>query len=72
MNSKFLNTPLGSWFKVGLSALLGQIMVILTDPNQTLFNLQTLQNLCIVASTAVIPLIINYLNEADTRYGKKL
>lgn len=72
MKSNFLNTPLGSWTKVGLSALLGQVMVILTDPNQTLFCLQTLQNLGIVASTAVIPLIINYLNEADPRYGKKL
>jgi hypothetical protein len=70
MTSKFLNTPLGSWLKVGLSAFLGQIMVILTDPAQTLFCWQTAQNLGIIFATAVIPLIINWLNAADPRYGK--
>lgn len=71
MKSQFLNTPWGSFFKVFLSAVLGQYMIVLTDPNQTLFCWQTLQNIGVVGATAVVPIIINYLNSADPRYGRK-
>lgn len=71
MKSQFLNTPWGSWCKVALSAALGQYLVIITDPEQALLSWQSLQNLGVVASTAVVPVIINYLNPSDPRYGRK-
>jgi hypothetical protein len=71
MKSQFLNTPWGSWTKVFISACLAQYMIVLTDPGQTLFCLQTLQNIGIAGATSVVPIIINYLNSADPRYGKK-
>ncbi len=71
MESKFLNTVWGSWLKVFVSAVLGQVMVVLASDDQTLFCMETAKNIGIVGATAVIPIIINGLNAAEPRYGKK-
>lgn len=70
MKSTFLNTPIGSWLKIFLSAVLGQYLIVLTDPNQSIFCWQTLQNIGVAGGVAVIPVIINWLNKADPRYGR--
>ncbi len=70
MTSKFLNTPFASWLKVAISAILGYSLVVINDPEQIFFSFETLKGMGIVCSTAVFPMIINYLNQADPRYGK--
>lgn len=70
MTSKFLNTPFASWLKVATSAILGYSLVVINDPGQIFFSYETLKGLGIVCSTAVFPMIINYLNQADPRYGR--
>lgn len=70
MKSFFLNTPFGSWLKMFLAAALSQYLIVLTDPNQTVLSWQTLQNIGIAGGVVVLPVIINWLNKADPRYGK--
>lgn len=55
-------SPLGSAFKVGLSASL----VWLVDNVGSLSLEPVLQ----IALTAALPVLINYLNPEDWRYGK--
>lgn len=71
MKKHFLNTVAGSWLKVGLSAILGQYLVIISDPAQTLYSWDTLKAFGIVGSVAVVPIIINWLNPNDPRYGNQ-
>jgi len=65
---KSLNTMLASWGKVFLVA----VLVKFSDLGSNLFaiNIETLQHLIQAGVIATIPVIINYLNTADTRYGK--
>jgi uncharacterized protein YacL len=55
-------TPLGSFVKVMLGAVLGALLSYV--PSST-FN-----PLVIALTAAVVPVLINFLNDADTRYGK--
>lgn len=70
MTSKFLNTPFASWLKVAISAILGYSLVVISEPDQIFFSLETLKGIGVVSATAVFPMIINFLNQADPRYGK--
>ena len=61
---KFLNTMYGSYVKVFLSAVL---TMIITKGNIYLITLEE----CISAGViSILPIIINYLNPNDKRYGK--
>ncbi len=70
MTSKFLNTPFASWLKIFISAALTQYLVIISTPEMILWSLESLKNLGIAGSVATTPVIINWLNKADPRYGK--
>jgi len=62
---KFFNTIYGSWVKVFLSAVL---TMIIAKGNIYLITLQE----CISAGViSILPIVINYLNPNDNRYGKQ-
>lgn len=61
---KFLNTIYGSWIKVFLSAILTMIIA-----KGDIFAVSLKE--CLSAGViSILPIIINYLNPHDTRYGK--
>jgi hypothetical protein len=66
---KKLNTVWASWIKVFAVAILVKFMDI--GANLFALNIESLQHLVQAGVVAVIPVVINYLNPADTRYGKK-
>lgn len=70
MKKPFLNTIMGSWVKMFISFALGQITIILLDKDQTLFSYESLKSIMIAGLVPVLPIIINYLNPNDPRYGK--
>lgn len=61
---KFLNSIYGSWLKVALTAIL---TMIITKGN--IYEV-TLEECISAAVISILPIIINYLNPHDTRYGK--
>ena len=62
---KFLNSIYGSWVKVFLSAVL---TMIIAKGNIYLVTLEE----CISAGIiSILPIVINYLNPHDSRYGKQ-
>jgi hypothetical protein len=61
---KFLNSIYGSWVKVFITAIL---TMIISKGNIYLITLEE----CISAGIiSILPIIINYLNPNDKRYGK--
>lgn len=69
---KFLNTMAGSWLKVFITAVLSEYLILKAN-GLSLFdwNKQTIEALLTAGVVAVIPVIINFLNPNDPRYGKK-
>jgi len=62
---KFLNSIYGSYVKVFLSAVL---TMIIAKGNIYLVTLEE----CISAGViSILPIVINYLNPHDSRYGKQ-
>ena len=62
---KFLNSIYGSWIKIFLSAIL--TMVIAKGD----IYMVTLKECFSAGVISILPIIINYLNPHDTRYGKQ-
>lgn len=61
---KFLNSIYGSWIKIFLSAIL--TMVIAKGD----IYLVTIKECLSAGIISILPIIINYLNPHDKRYGK--
>ena len=61
---KFLNSIYGSYIKVFLSAILTMIIA------KGDIYLVTLKECLGAGIISILPIIINYLNPNDTRYGK--
>jgi hypothetical protein len=70
--SEFLaTTVVGSWVKVALAAVFGSLLVFLTEGNQLTDVDFTDVNVWVSAAiAAALPAVINYVNPADTRYGR--
>ena len=71
---KFLNTPLGSILKVGLTLMLTHIAIELSKEGNDIFNIWTKDDwktYCTIAVGAMLPMAVNYINKEDKRYGKK-
>ena len=67
----FLNTAVGSWLKVFISSILTAWLLMLTNGQQLFsWDLQMIENLLTVGVVSTLPIVINYLNPKDTRYGK--
>jgi len=62
---KFFNTIYGSWVKVFLSAVL---TMIIAKGNIYLITLEECFSAGIIS---ILPIVINYLNPNDNRYGKQ-
>ena len=61
---KFLNSIYGSWTKVFVTAVLTMIMA-----KGDIFAV-TLKEVASAGIISIMPIIINWLNPKDTRYGK--
>ena len=61
---KFLNSIWGSWLKVAITAIL---TMIITKGN--IYEI-TLAECISAAVISILPIVINYLNPNDPRYGK--
>ena len=69
---KELNTIYASWIKVLISAILGAYLIELQNGvNLFSWNLEMVESLLTVGVVSMIPIIINWLNPSDTRYGKR-
>lgn len=62
---KFLNSVYGSWVKIFISAIL--TMVIAKGDIYAV----TLKECISAGVISILPIVINYLNPHDTRYGKQ-
>ena len=62
---KFLNSIYGSWLKVALTAIL---TMIITKGN--IYEI-TIAECVSAAVISILPIVINYLNPNDPRYGSK-
>ena len=69
---KELNTIYASWIKIFISAVLGAYLIELQNGvNLFSWNLEMLESLLTVGVVSMIPIIINWLNPAGERYGKR-
>lgn len=59
----FLNTPAGSWLKVFFAA-----MLVFVIKHGSIYGINW-QQLIDASIMGVVPVIFNYINPADTRYG---
>ena len=66
----FLNTVIGSWMKVFLTAVMIQMMNNLRE-GMTIasWNRDTFWDFTSAGLFALLPVIINFFNPNDTRYG---
>lgn len=72
MNSKFLNTALGSYLKIFITAILTLFLAELTQGyNIFTMDMAMVHKLIVTGLLAVLPVILNALNKQDKRYGKK-
>ena len=69
---KFFNTIYGSWVKVFLSAVITMYLAELTQGHD-LFSLDMVmvKKLLTAGLVALLPVILNFLNPNDKRYGNK-
>ena len=68
---KELNTIYASWFKVFLSSILAAYLVELQNGvNLFSWDLTMIEKVLTVGIASTLPVIINYLNPTDTRYGR--
>lgn len=65
---KFLNSPAGSWVKVFVSAILGFVLTNISN-GVDIFSIEW-KSLLSAALASVLPVIINWLNPSDKRYGE--
>lgn len=68
---KFLSTPVGSWLKVALAAFLGEIIYVLVKQRLGVFHItfDIFEAAVTAAVVGTLPVLINYLNPKDPRYG---
>jgi len=69
---KHLNTIYASWLKVFISSVFGAYLIMLQEgTNLFSWDLEMVEKLLTAGVVSTLPIIINWLNPADTRYGKR-
>jgi hypothetical protein len=70
---KFLNSPIGSIVKVALSVILGHMLLELKGGKtiDQVFRADDFKAYGTILATSMIPLVINWFNSEDPRYGNK-
>lgn len=59
-----------SWAKVFLASALAAFFAILTSTQALPTSTEAWQGILIAGLVSVIPVVINWLNPSDTRYGR--
>lgn len=71
MKEFLANSPVASWLKVAAAAVLGSLLIFLTNDNTlTDVNFQDVNVWVSAAFAAALPAVINWVNSADKRYGR--
>lgn len=65
--SKQMKTMIKSWLNVFIAAVITALIVVLGDGN---ISLEDLWYVLVAGLVAVLPVIKNYFDKNDTRYGK--
>ena len=69
---KELNTIYASWLKVFISSVFGAYLIMLQEgSNLFSWDLAMFEKLLTAGVVSTLPIIINWLNPADERYGKR-
>jgi len=69
---KQLNTIYASWLKVFISSVFGAYLIMLQEgTNLFSWDLAMVEKLLTAGVVSTLPIIINWLNPSDTRYGKR-
>lgn len=72
MKQTFLNTAFASWLKVFISAMLLQVLNgLMAGHDIFTFDMLMVKQTVSAGVVALLPMIINYLNPNDPRFGKK-
>lgn len=61
---------LKSWFNVFIAAVITALTVTIVDKQTLSLDWNTLEAIIIAGLVAVLPVIKNYFDTADTRYGR--
>lgn len=63
-------TMIGGWLKTFITVILAGILKVLIEKGSILsFDWATLDTILVMALVATLPVVINFLNKKDTRYG---
>lgn len=69
---KELNSIYASWLKVFISSVFGAYLIMLQEgTNLFSWDLAMVEKLLTAGVVSTLPIIINWLNPADERYGKR-
>ena len=61
---------LKSWFNVFIAAVITALTVTIVDKQTLAFDWNTIEAILIAGLVAVLPVIKNYFDSSDTRYGR--
>lgn len=67
--NRFLNTPLGSAIKIFIAVML--TMIVADWTNHGRIDFESWQTWVIAALASAVPVVVNWLNPLDHRYGRK-
>lgn len=59
-----------SWFNVFIAAVITALTVTIVDKQTLAFDWNTIEAILIAGLVAVLPVIKNYFDSSDTRYGR--
>lgn len=68
--SKETKAMLKSWANVFVAAVITALLVVLVDQQTLALDWKTLEAVLIAGLVAVLPVVRNYFDKSDPRYGK--
>ena len=66
---RFLNSPLGSALKIFVAVML--TMIVADWTNHGRIDFESWQTWIIAALASAVPVVVNWINPSDPRYGRK-
>lgn len=68
--SKQTKSMLKSWLNVFIAAAITALLTVLVDTGSLALDWQSIQAVIIAGLVAVLPVMKNYFDSSDTRYGR--
>lgn len=68
--SKQTQAMMKSWLNVFIAAAITALLTVLVDTGSLVLDWQSIQAVIIAGLVAVLPVIKNYFDKSDTRYGR--